>query len=50
MGVEAIRVHEGVVGMKGFVPVAEERFFCCEGCVKEYFDLSDLPKVSRRIP
>ncbi len=44
-----LRVNEGVVGMKGFVPAEQDLLFCCEDCVKDYFDLTDLPKVRRRI-
>ena len=50
MGAEAIRVNDGVVGMKGFVPSEEDLFFCREKCVKEYFDLGDLPSLPVRIP
>jgi hypothetical protein len=50
VGVDAIRVDEGVMGMKGFVPLEKTLLFCCEKFLGEYYDLSDLPSVPRRIP
>ena len=50
VGVDAIRVDEGVMGMKDFVPLEKTLLFCCEKCLAEYYDLSDLPSVPRRIP
>ncbi len=49
LGVEAIKTEKGVIGMRGFVPL-ETLLFCSEECLRDYFDLSDLPKVPRRIP
>ena len=50
VGVDAIRVDEGVMGMKSFVPLEKTLLFCCEKCLTEYYDLSDLPSAPRRIP
>ncbi len=49
VGVEAIRVDTGVIGMKGFVPL-DTLLFCCEKCMTEYHDLGSLPSVPKRIP
>lgn len=50
VGVDAIRVDEGVMGMKGFVPLEGDLYFCSERCLREYFDMGDLPSVPRRMP
>ena len=50
VGVDAIESQAGVIGLKGFVPLGEILFFCCDRCISEHFDLSDLPKKQPRIP
>ena len=50
VGVDAIRVDEGVMGMKGFVPLEKTLLFCCEKCLIEYYDLGNLSSMPRRIP
>ena len=50
IGVDAIRVDEGVMGMKGFVPLENTLLFCSERCLRDYFDMGDLPSVPRRMP
>ncbi len=50
IGLDAKRVDEGVIGTRGFVPLDKTMFFCCEECIKDYYDLSDLPSMPRRIP
>ena len=50
IGVDAIRIDEGVIGMKDFVPLDKTLFFCCEECISSYFDLGSLPSVPKRIP
>lgn len=50
VGLDAIEVNAGVVGMKGFVPLGEKLLFCCEECIRDYYDLGDLAKVGPRIP
>jgi hypothetical protein len=50
IGVDAIRIDEGVIGMKDFVALDKTLFFCCEECISKYFDLSSLPSVPKRIP
>ena len=49
VGLDAVKVDTGVMGMKGFVPL-ETLLFCCDKCLSEYYDLSDLPSVPKRIP
>jgi hypothetical protein len=50
VGVDAFRVDEGVIGTKDFVPLDSTTFFCREKCLRDYFDMGDLPSVPRRIP
>jgi len=50
VGVDAMRIDEGVIGMKGFVPLDKTMFFCCDKCIRDYFDLGDLPSIPRRVP
>ena len=49
VGVDAIKVDKGVIGMRGFEPL-ETLLFCSENCLRDYYDLGDLPKAPRRIP
>lgn len=50
LGAEAIKVDQGVIGMRGFVPLEKTLLFCCEKCLRDYYDLGDLPSVPARIP
>jgi hypothetical protein len=50
IGVDATRIEEGVIGMKGFVPSDKTMFFCSDECVHAYYDLSGLPSIPPRIP
>lgn len=50
VGTDAIRVEEGVMGIKGFIPLEKILYFCCEDCIREYFDLSSLPSLPGRFP
>ncbi len=50
VGVDAIHVSEGVIGMKGFVPLEKILFFCCDNCLSAYYDVSNLPSMPPRIP
>lgn len=50
LGIDAFEVKEGVTGLKGFIPLEDSLFFCCERCIKEYFDISDLPSMPGRFP
>ena len=50
VGVDALRVDEGVIGMKDFVPLEGTVYFCCERCLRDYFDTNDLPSIPKRIP
>ncbi len=50
VGVDATRVDEGVIGLKDFVSLGEPMFFCCEECIRAYFDLGSLPSIPPRMP
>ena len=50
IGVDVLRVDEGVMGMKGFVPLENTLLFCSEQCLRDYFDIGDLPSVPSRVP
>jgi len=50
VGVDVMRIDEGVIGMKDFVPLDKTLFFCGEDCISKYFDLSSLPSLPPRIP
>ena len=50
VGLDAIKVDEGVIGVKDFVPLEKMLFFCSEKCLMDYFDMSDLPSMPPRIP
>ena len=50
IGVDATKVDAGVIGTRGFVPLDKTLFFCGEDCLRDYFDISDLPTVPNRIP
>jgi len=50
IGVDATKVDEGVIGTKDFVPLDKTLFFCCEKCLRDYFDISGLPSMPPRIP
>ena len=50
VGADATESQTGVIGLKGFVPLGKILFFCCDRCISEDFDLSDLPKNQPRVP
>jgi hypothetical protein len=51
IGTEVLRVDEGVIGTKNsFVPLENTLLFCCDRCLRDYFDIGDLPSVPRRFP
>ena len=50
LGVDVLIVQEGVIGPRGIVPLTEGLLFCSEACLKDYYDLSDLQEIPRRIP
>lgn len=50
VGVDALKVEKGVIGLKDFVGLEDPMFFCREKCLVDYFDLSDLPSLPPRIP
>ena len=51
-GRDLLELREGVLGMRGFVPLEDALLFCGEKCLREHFDngLDDLPKYPRRTP
>lgn len=50
IGVDVICVEDGVIGMKGLIPLGKPMLFCSEKCLCDYFDMSDLPSCPGRIP
>jgi hypothetical protein len=51
VGVEVLRVEQGVIGTrKNFVNLDDEKLFCCEKCLCDYYDLDDLPTLPPKIP
>ena len=50
LGVDALTVQEAVLGPRGIIPLGELLLFCSETCLMDYFDLSDLVEVQRRVP
>ena len=50
IGTDVLRVEEGVIGTKGFIPLENTLYFCCERCLKDYFDTADLPNMPGRFP
>jgi hypothetical protein len=51
VGTEVLRVEQGVIGTRSnFVPLGDEKLFCCEKCLRDYYDLDDLPSLPRRFP
>ena len=51
-GHDVLRVEEGVVGLRGFVTLDDEEFFCNERCLRRHFDedASSVGQLPRRIP
>lgn len=51
-GEDAFAFQEGVIGLRGFVPLEDLGFLCSEACRREYFDMSSESAVHlpRRVP
>jgi len=49
LGVDVLTVQEAVLGPRGIVPLGEIILFCSERCLLDYFDLSGLEEVQRRV-
>ena len=49
-GADVIGMQEGVIGPRGFVPLADMELFCSEACAKGDEDKSETVRLSRRIP
>ena len=45
VGVDVIKVDEGVIGMRDFVPLGKALFFCCEKCIGVKAKVIMLPWV-----
>ncbi len=50
IGIDAIAVTEGVMGPRGFVPLDESRYFCCNDCLLIQEEDHEIEKLRRRIP
>ena len=51
IGLEVLRVEQGVIGTKrNFVNLDNEKLFCKERCLKDYYDIDDLTSLPSRIP
>jgi len=50
IGADAIKIEDGVIGTRGFIPLKENQYFCCDKCLGEYYGVSDLPSLPPRIP
>lgn len=51
VGVEVLRVEQGVIGTRmNFVNLDDEKLFCCERCLRDYYDPDDLPTLPPKIP
>ena len=50
IGTDTIAVTDGVIGPRGFVPLDEPRYFCCNDCLLIRGDDHEIEKLPRRIP
>jgi len=50
LGTDVITVERCVVGPRGIVPLGELETFCCEECLIDFHNNSDIPHINRRIP
>ena len=50
ISVDTIQVSEGVMGMKGFVPLDKTLYFCRDDCLSDYYSTNGLPSMPKRIP
>lgn len=50
IGVDVTTAQEGVVGTRGFVPLADTLWFCSAACLAEYFGEGGVTTLPRRIP
>jgi hypothetical protein len=46
IGVDAIRIDTGVIGMEDFVPMEKTLFFCSENCIRNCYNMDKPPIVS----
>lgn len=51
-GKSLFKTEEGVLGPRGFVSLDNNRLFCSEACLSDYFEdiVIDRPKLRRRVP
>ncbi len=50
LGVDVISVEKCVLGPRGIVPLGDLEHFCCEECLVEFYEGTDMPRLDRRIP
>ena len=49
---DVLEVQEGIVGLRGIVPLTAPLVFCSENCLRAYFEgkAKERPKHRRKIP
>ena len=51
VGNDVWSLHEGVIGTRGVVPLADPEVFCSEACLRAHFDEGEnVATLARRIP
>lgn len=50
LGGDVFAVEEGVIGLRGVVPLEPITTLCSLKCISEYFNGSEPTKVAQRIP
>lgn len=50
LGVDVVTVEKCVLGPRGIVPLGEIEYFCDEDCLADFYNNTDIPDISRRIP
>ena len=50
LGVDALRLENGVIGPRGFVSLSDPKMFCDEGCAEHFFANEEVVRLPRRIP
>ncbi len=50
LGVNVYRAEDGVIGPRGFVSLDQPQLFCCESCLRDFYDDVDVLRLPKRIP
>ena len=50
LGVDAVTLETGVIGLRGFVQLGERKFFCDEDCLEHFVSDEDVVRLPRRVP